>query len=217
MNNNNCISFNTSLSSDQLNSALSISTVSTSVYDCITNTLSKTYLKQEEKQPEVSEETKTELAIKNGKIYVKNYEKGFFQSEKMLIPDIKDIKAYNDTTVVVIFADDTKTVAVLDSKDEFNLEQGISICLTKKLLGDNGSSIYNKLINRAFEVKKHNEDAIAQAEKKKADEKAKREEARKRLQQVHRRKREEAIEIQKEAYIRAMKEMGDENGQNTGC
>ena len=211
MNSNNWISIDTDLTSNQLNS-IKVDTV-TSVYNYI-DTLADTYIKQEEKQPEVSEETKTELTIKNGKIYAKNYDKGFFKSEKMLIPDIKDIKVYNNTTVIIVFADDTKTVAVLDSKDEFNLEQGISICLTKKLLGDNGSSIYNKLINRAFEVKKQNEEAIQRAEQKKSDEIANREAARKRLQQVKRRKREEAIEIQKEAYIRAMKELEAQNGSN---
>jgi hypothetical protein len=166
---------------------------------------------QEEKKPDVSVEVKTELCVKYGTICVKNYDKGFFQSERTLIPDIKDIKSYNDTTVIVIFADDTKTVAVLDPKDKFDLEQGISICLMKRLLGDNGSSIYNKLIKRAFEVKEQNEEAVKKAEEKKAEDKAKKEAERQRQQKANKRKREEAIEIQKEAYIRAMEYMESKN------
>ncbi len=169
------------------------------------------YAKQEEEKPDVPVEVKTELCVKNGKIYVKNYDEGFFKSEKMLIPDIKDIKSYNNTTVIVIFADGTKTVAVLDPKDEFDLEQGISICLTKRLLGDNGSSIYNKLIKRAFEVKEQNEESVKKAEEKKAEDKAKKEAERQRQQKANKRKREEAIEIQKEAYIRAMEYMESKN------
>ena len=159
-------------------------------------------------------ETKTELSVKNGKIYAKHYDEGFFKSEKMLIPDIKDIKSYNNKTVIVIFADDTKTVAVLDSQDKFSLEQGISICLTKKILGENGSALYNKLIDRAFEVKKQNELNAEKTKQKKAEEKAKNEAERKKLQKENTKKREEAIEIQKEAYIRAMKELEAQNGSN---
>ena len=92
------------------------------------------------KEPEVRTDTKTELKVSNNKIYARHYSDGFFQTEKYLIPAITDVKVYNNT-VVVFFADNTKTSAVLNREDKFNLEQGISICLTKKLLGENGNSL----------------------------------------------------------------------------
>lgn len=67
----------------------------------------------------------------------------------VVLPHIKDVQTINNKVVIVVFADGTKEKAVLDSADTFSLEQGISICITKKLLsmktGGNGSSTYNKL------------------------------------------------------------------------
>lgn len=158
------------------------------------------------KTPEVRSDTTTKLDIKNGKISVKHYKDGFFKSERGILSDIKDVKVHNKA-VIVTFADNTQTVAVLDKEDEFNLEQGISICITKKLLGENGNSIYNKLIKRALKVKKQNEKAAEKAKKVKEEEKKRRELALARHKKKVARKREDQIEIQKEAYVRAMKAM----------
>lgn len=155
------------------------------------------------KTPEVRPDTTTKLDIKNGKIAVKHYKDAFFKSERTIMPDIKDVKVHHNT-VLVIFADDTKTVAVLDKEDKFDLEQGISICITKKLLGENGSSIYNKLIKRALKVKKQNEKAAEETAKAKEEEKSRRKLALKRHQKKLAKKREAEIEMRKEAYIRAI-------------
>lgn len=159
------------------------------------------------KTPEVRLDTTTKLDTKNGKIYVKHYKDGFFKSERCIISDIKDVEVYNKT-VLVTFADNTKTVAVLDKEDEFNLEQGISICITKKLLGENGSSIYNKLIKRAFKVKEQNDKAAEKAKKAKAEEKQRRELALARHKKKQAKKREEQIAMYAEAFTRAMKTIG---------
>ena len=158
------------------------------------------------KTPEVPTETATKLDFGGGKIFVKQYKDGFYKSERLLMDDIKDVTVHNKT-VIVTFTDNTKTVAVLDKEDTFSLEQGISICITKKLLGENGSSIYNKLIKRALKVKKQNEKAAEKAKKAKEEEKKRKELALARHKKKMAKKREEKIEIQKEAYIRAMKSL----------
>ena len=159
------------------------------------------------RKPEVRPDTTTKLDTKNGKIYVKHYKDGFFKSERAIMSDIKDVEVY-DKTVIVTFVDNTKTVAVLDMEDEFNLEQGISICITKKLLGENGSSIYNKLIKKAFKVKEQNEKAAEKAKKTKAEEKQRRELALARHKKKQAKKREEQISMYTEAFTRAMKAIG---------
>ena len=93
-----------------------------------------------EKKPEVSPETRTKLDNRDGKIYVKHYKDGYYEAETFAMSDIKGVKEY-DGAVVVTFADGTKTKAVLDDEDFYSLEQGISICITKKLLGKDGDSV----------------------------------------------------------------------------
>ena len=156
------------------------------------------------RKPEVRLDTTTKLDIKDKKIYVNRYKDGFQKSSTYLIPDITDIKVYPNT-VVVIFADKTKTAAVLDAEDAFNLEQGISICITKRLLGEDGSAIYNKLIKRAFKIKKQNDQAVEKANKAAEAEKERREIARIRHEKKQLRKREKEIETYKEAIVRAAK------------
>lgn len=158
------------------------------------------------KKPEVRPETTTKLDIKNGKIYVKHYKDGFFESERNVISDIKDVEVYGNT-VLVTFADNTKTVAVLDKEDAFSLEQGISICITKKLLGKDGSSVYNKLIKRALKVKTNKEKDAEKAEKAKEEAKRRKEAARIKHEKKQFKKREKEIETYKEAIIRAAKHL----------
>lgn len=155
------------------------------------------------KQPDVDPTTKTELVTKYGSIYVRHYKDGFFQSERKLMPDIVDVRVY-DKTVVVIFADKTKTSAVLDSVDTFSVEQGISVCITKKLLGEDGSSLYNKLITRALKVIKKKQKAEEDAAKKKEADKKARELKKARAERRKAKKREESINIQAEAIKRAL-------------
>ena len=169
-----------------------------SISDMIKEELSKT--------PEVPMETKNKLVNKGKDLYVSFFDKGFFKSERCIMPDIKDVKVTNNV-VFVTFTDNTQTKAVLDAEDDFNLEQGISICITKKLLGEEGDSIYNKLIRRAFKVKEQNEREAEKAKQVHAELKKQKEAALARHKKRKAKKREEAIEIQKEAYLRAMREM----------
>lgn len=163
--------------------------------------------KDKKKEPEVDPEVKSTLTKNNkGKLCATFYKDGFKTSTKELIPDIKDVIVHNNCVVIVEFTDDTSEKAVLHPCDEFSVEQGISICITKKFVG--GSSIYNKLIDRAIKVminndaektKREQEDEARKERKKKNDEKKARRKAA---------KREEYIETQKEAYVRALREVG---------
>lgn len=167
-------------------------------------------IEQKIKKPDVDPTTKTEMVYKHGGIYVKHYKDGFFKKERHIMPDITDVRVY-DNTVVVMFSDKTKTNAVLDSVDTFSVEQGISVCITKKLLGEEGSSIYNKLINRGLKVIKHKEKAAEDEKKKKEDEKKARELKKARAQRRKEKKREESISVQAEAIKRAFASIiGDE-------
>lgn len=148
-----------------------------------------------------------------------NYE---FASSSIIIPHIKDVQVMNERVVIVLFTDGTKEKAVLDSADTFSLEQGISICITKKMLSmqtcGNGSSAYNKIINHCLKVYENNrkseektkaDEQVAKDKEKKAAEKAKA----KKIKRANK-EREREIEIQKEAYLRAMREIGNTSAVN---
>lgn len=124
---------------------------------------------------------------------------------KSLFSLIKDIKVPNPNKVVIVeFNDGTEEKAVCHKDDVFNLETGIMICVMKKMMG--GSAEYNKYMNlvmKFYECKIEDE--------KKAAEEAERKE-RKRQKEIARKQRRkerkiaEQIEIQKEAYLQALKE-----------
>lgn len=159
-------------------------------------------------KPDVNPEVKTMLTRDDhdGKLVAKFYKDGFLQSTKKLIPDIKDVRIYNNCAIVVEFMDGTTEKAVVHQCDEFSVEQGISICITKKLVG--GSSIYNKLIDRAIKVMLKNDGEKTEraiAEEKRKEHKKRKDEKRARREAA---RREKNIDEQKEAYIRAWKEIG---------
>lgn len=159
------------------------------------------------KEPEVDPEMKSTITKNQRNNLVANfYEDGFKKSCKELVPDIKDVTVHQNRVVIVEFVDGTTEKAVLHPSDQFSVEQGISICITKRLVG--GSSIYNKLIDRAVKVMINND---AERTKKAKAEDERKEYNKKRNERKARRKaerREEYIETQKEAYIRSLKELG---------
>lgn len=131
------------------------------------------------------------------------------------LPEIIDVEVINNCVTVVTFSDGTKEKAVLDKADTFNLEQGISICITKKLLaqitGCGGTKVYNGLIKRA--IKKYNAhlDSIEaqkqiEEQKKKKYEKIAAKKAKRKAAQ-----REARINEQAEAYRRALQSLNTSN------
>lgn len=159
-----------------------------------------------ERKPDVDPSVKSTLDVRNKTLHATFYEDGFKKSTKTLIPDIKDVTVHADRVVIVEFIDGTTEKAVLHPDDSFSIEQGISICLTKKLVG--GSAIYNKLVERALKVKKNNEEAKA---KRDAEEKERKERHKKYVEKKDARraqKRESYITMHAEAIIRALKAFG---------
>ena len=111
--------------------------------------------------------------------------------------------------VEATFSDETKEKVVLQEPDVFSLETAITILMCKKLLG--GTKEYNNMVKRVLkdydnklkkkQEEKEEEERIYRKREKRKAYKAKREERRLNAE------KERQIEIQKEAYIRAMKEL----------
>lgn len=131
--------------------------------------------------------------------------------------EIKDVSIIVPNKVVeVTFADGTKEKLVCREPDVFSLETGISVCISKKIMG--GSSAYNNAIKHGVKVYKEKlkreaavkaeQDLIEKKRAKRLAYKERRTAKRAEEERMRREKeREEQIEIQKEAYLRAMKEI----------
>lgn len=170
----------------------------------------------------VSKETVSRVIVVGKKLVAGVFNNGNMIGYTEIMPNIVDVKVIRENdvpkVVIVSFADGTKEKAVLDKNDTYSLEQGISICITKKLLGKDtayGSSLYNKVIKHAMNVMVANEKAAKEA--KMAEDRA-REKAAKLIAKERKRKakraaskREYEIGIQQEAYVRAMRQLQEEN------
>ncbi len=111
--------------------------------------------------------------------------------------------------VQVTFADGGKEKAVCQYPDVFDLETAIGLCIAKHAIG--GQSEYHKLVRdgiKTYENKLKKEKEENELQERIARKRAKRIAYKKRKEE---RKREEAINIQKEAYVRAMQEINNTN------
>ena len=128
-------------------------------------------------------------------------------TNKRTITDVNIIVP--NKVVEVTFADGTKTKSVCDESDTFSLETAISICISKKIMG--GSSAYNKAIKQGVKVyeDKLKKEKLKQEEKERIERKRAKKAAYKqrRLERKLNEEKEKQIEIQKEAYVRAMREL----------
>lgn len=123
---------------------------------------------------------------------------------------VKDVSVYNDRVVTMMFDNGEVYKAICDEADKFDIERGMEVCLLKYFL--NGSKNYNNFI-RDLKKQYHNkleEQKKEEENKKHIQHKREKKQAAKRRREE--RKREEQINIQKEAYIRAMKEMQKAEG-----
>lgn len=136
---------------------------------------------------------------------------GDFNMEKCSVVDVNIIVP--NKVVEVTFADGTKEKSVCREPDVFSMESAISICISKKIMG--GSSAYNNAVKRGMKVyeNKQKKEAAVKAEQERIEKKrAKRLAYKKRKENQRKvREREEQIEIQKEAYLRAMDIIRNEN------
>lgn len=170
-----------------------------------------------------SKDTKTVLQDQDGHLKVAKVVDGHSGLAINIMPAIVDVAVFDDENgnpcaTRVDFADGTYTKAARRNDDEYSVEFGISICITKKLLdmaSDGvGDQIYNKIMRRACKVMKDNREEEAKIEA------ALEAEIRRYNHLVEKRKkrderraaaiREEMIEVQKEAYLRAFKEINQE-------
>ena len=132
-----------------------------------------------------------------------------------IIPEVTDVEVINNCVTILTFADGTKEKAVLDKQDIFNLEQGISICLTKKLLSQltfgNGNKTYNKLIKST--IKKYFAKLDTIEEQKKTEEQKKKKYAKIAAKKAKRKEKQKEARIneQAEAYRRALQSISTSN------
>lgn len=120
----------------------------------------------------------------------------------------------------VSFSDNTQEKVICDDKDKFDLRRGLFIALSKKMYKYQYTlegiehiatelsyqKKYVKMVDKA--IKDHNRKLIEE-ENKKHEEALQKKLAYERKVKRDKKKRERVINIQKEAYVRAMKEIGD--------
>lgn len=141
---------------------------------------------------------------------------------RMFTPDITDVKPINDKVVIVSFADGTQEKVVLQDKDVFSVENGVSICIMKKIISSirigickdmSTSGMYNQMIKYAMsklDAEKKKKKAIAAKEK---EEKRKKNIAHEKENRQKRDDREYQTRMYAEAFERALSNMNS-TGRN---
>lgn len=161
-----------------------------------------------EKDPTRSDGYKAHIVIETQKLNRISVEvEDDFECNTDCVTDlIERIDIYNGVAVKVSFKDGTFTKSVAESVEDFDLYTGVAFCLFKKFLGGNGHKNFNKMMRTA--MKKIDEQE--ENKKKEEDEKKRQNEKRKKLIMKKKAKKmkekEEAIDIQKQGYLRALKE-----------
>jgi len=213
------------LNSSILNNANMYSSVA-DIADVIVDTVSSITIGNNNVKTESTMTKSKMVESKSGTTWIQKYKDGRYVGQFNVMPNIVDVREYEDAdgnpcAIYLDFADGTSTSAARREGDVFSFEHGVTICIIKKLLDkltDNmGSATYNKLVRKAQKLrdykieyeKKLIEEAKAQEAKaaKLAEKKRKRDERRaKQIQELEEQAREELIEIQKEAFLRALRE-----------
>lgn len=123
-------------------------------------------------------------------------------------PEIIDVKVINDKVVIVTFIDGTQTKAVCDKDDTFNLEVGIGICITKRLMSSDeqtGNSMFNKTIKNALKVMKRNEQLEKACKEAEEEEKRIADKIKRKKEQRAEKRRQKKIQMMAEAILLAEK------------
>jgi len=126
------------------------------------------------------------------------------------IPAVKKVETYNSRVVKVTFIDGTYTKAICSENDNFDLDVGITICAMKRLLGtssENATREYNRFMNHAHAVMDRDVREKAETKAKKEADKAKKRKIELKRAAKKLKAKEEQIDIQKQAIIRAHQEM----------
>lgn len=115
---------------------------------------------------------------------------------------IKNVEFY-PPAVKMTFTDGTVTTAVAQEGDEYDPKTGMMVCIMKYVWQ---SVNYNTALDKWIKKDRERKAAKKAESEKVAAEKARKQKEQEKVAQRKAKKREEAIEIQKEAYLRAMKE-----------
>ncbi len=125
---------------------------------------------------------------------------------------IKKVEFY-PPAVKMTFTDGKVVVASAKDGDEYDPEYGMMVCVLKYLWNGSGYlGEFKKWIKKAEEEKKAKEDKIKSEKETKEREAKKRAKNQERLAKRKAAQKEEAIEIQKEAYKRALQELKETEG-----
>lgn len=145
------------------------------------------------------EENKEEMA----KIILNDVSRPQVPENKKTNLNIVDYKHLNEQATMFIFEDGTTEVTVCAAEDTFNMEEAAHVAICKKMFG--GTSAYNNAVRKAFkqirDIDKNRErEALEKMELE--ERKARREEKKLKKKAA---KRQEQIDIQAEAFLKAMR------------
>ena len=116
---------------------------------------------------------------------------------------IKNVEFY-PPAVKMTFTDGTVTTAVAQEGDEYDPKTGMMVCIMKYVWQ---SVNYNTALDKWIKKDRERDEKQEALQKAREEEKARKQKEQEKVAQRKAKKREEAIEIQKEAYLRAMKEI----------
>lgn len=131
-----------------------------------------------------------------------------------MIEDIERIDVYNNRAVKVTFADGSYARCVVQPGDVFDLDTGITICLLKRALGrEDGHKRYNNLIRNAHRVLDEQQRDAERLRIEKERQHLAEQKLLARAEARRRQAREERINEQREAHVRAVKQLRAEEVQ----
>ena len=159
------------------------------------------------KKPEVRVDQRSSLNIGSRTVEAYYYKDGFRTTSKDLIPVIKSIEVFNENTIKMTFVNgDVQTVTV-QGDDPYFFEDGLLRCITKEMIGKEGTAILSKLLSYATKVYKDAETDKKKKAEEEAKKKAKAEKNYKKAKKYWEKKRamerENRIQEMAEAIVRA--------------
>lgn len=148
---------------------------------------------------------------------ITNFIKTINTIRTICLHDIDRIEFYPPATKLIL-KDGREFVSVAQEGDEFDKERGVQECIMQYLFGDKSYHTYiRSLVKEADGVEEAKEKKIAEEKAaKEAQIKREKENREKRIVR-ERAQREYEIEVQKEAYLRAMREMKETNKEESNC
>lgn len=124
------------------------------------------------------------------------------------------VETYNDRVVKVTFEDGSFTKSVCSSNDTFDLDVGITICILKRVMGKNGHKLYNNMMRDIHKIMDENEKDKEKARKEKAEHKTKQRKTELKAAAKKAKARQEQIDIQKTAFVEALRVSGIGSGDD---